>query len=66
MTASIVCPDCHDTCRVPVPEDACVFFHACECCGAVVRAEGEDCCVLCSHGEEACPPVREARRRGDA
>ena len=47
-----------------MPTDACVFFHACAGCGEVLRPKAGDCCVFCSYGSVACPPVQLARGEG--
>lgn len=46
----IECPACHLLCQVSDPDDACVYFHECECCGARLRPVARDCCVICSYG----------------
>jgi hypothetical protein len=65
MTMAITCPTCENTCAVPTPADACVWFHECECCGMLLRPKDGDCCVLCSYGERSCPPTgsRDLRTR---
>jgi hypothetical protein len=42
-----------------MPLDACVFFHECAGCGALLRPKPGDCCVFCSYGSVPCPPVQE-------
>ena len=39
-----------------MPTDACMFFHACSACGALLRPKAGDCCVFCSYGSVPCPP----------
>ena len=62
MLARIACPACGGACEVPAPDHACTFFHVCECadCGAIIRPNEGDCCVICSHGEEPCRPRADA------
>ena len=48
-----------------MPTDACQFFWPCPRCEAVVRPEEGDCCVYCSYGDVACPPVQERRAEED-
>jgi len=47
-----------------MPTDACLFFHVCAACGAMLRPEAGDCCVFCSYGSVCCPPVQVAGRDG--
>jgi hypothetical protein len=42
-----------------MPLDACVFFHECSGCGVLLQPEPGDCCVFCSHGDTACPPIQQ-------
>lgn len=60
----ITCPACTAATTAPMPEDACQFFWACPACGAVIRPKAGDCCVFCSYGEVACPPVQRERAGG--
>jgi hypothetical protein len=43
-----------------MPDDACVFFHECAACRAVIRPKAGDCCVFCSYGSAPCPPAQGA------
>jgi MerC mercury resistance protein len=47
-----------------MPTDACMFFHECCACHAVLRPRSGDCCVFCSYGSVACPPIQVGRRTG--
>jgi hypothetical protein len=44
--------------ELAMPTDACVFFHECAGCGALLRPKPGDCCVFCSYGSVPCPPVQ--------
>ncbi len=44
-----------------MPIDACRFFYECEGCGVLLKPVEGDCCVFCSYGDTACPPVQEGR-----
>jgi hypothetical protein len=44
-----------------MPLDACVFFHECSGCGVLLQPEPGDCCVFCSQGDIACPPIQQHR-----
>jgi hypothetical protein len=41
-----------------MPTDACVFFHECAACHMLIRPNEGDCCVFCSFGTVACPPMQ--------
>lgn len=63
MTArisTIACPLCGHRATETMPTDACQFFYDCRGCGAVLKPKAGDCCVFCSYGDVACPPVQEA------
>ena len=62
----IVCPWCLGVCMVPKLEDACVFFHECECCGVLLRPKAGDCCVVCSYGDGGCAPKAADPRSASA
>lgn len=55
------CPECGHAERLEMPVDACIFFHACNACGVILRPKAGDCCVFCSYGSVPCPP-EQARR----
>lgn len=42
-----------------MPTNACQWFYDCKACGALLRPKQGDCCVYCSYGTVACPPVQE-------
>jgi hypothetical protein len=43
-----------------MPTDACQYFFDCKGCGAVLKPKAGDCCVFCSYGDVACPPMQVA------
>jgi hypothetical protein len=49
-----------------MPTDACQFFYECKGCGVLLKPDAGDCCVFCSYGDLPCPPIQEARERGNA
>jgi hypothetical protein len=57
----ITCPSCGHQATERMPTDACQFFYDCTGCGALLKPKSGDCCVFCSYGSIACPPVQEAR-----
>ena len=42
-----------------MPIHACLFFHVCAGCHAVLRPTHGDCCVFCSYGSVPCPPRQD-------
>jgi hypothetical protein len=63
LQSVITCPNCGAAHLETMPTDACRFFYECGACGAKLRPRAGDCCVFCSYGSVACPPV-QARRSG--
>jgi hypothetical protein len=59
--ATIRCPACGVEHRAAMPDDACLYFHACPACGAMLKPLPGDCCVFCSYGVEACPSAKRRR-----
>lgn len=58
LQSTLRCPHCGHAETLDMPTDACVFFHECAGCGAVVRPRTGDCCVFCSFGSQVCPPMQ--------
>ena len=44
-----------------MPTDACQYFYECSGCKTLLRPKSGDCCVFCSYGTVACPPIQEQR-----
>ena len=61
--STITCPRCGFEARETMPIDACQFFYDCKGCGTLLRPKPGDCCVFCSFGTVACPPVQESGRQ---
>ena len=61
LESVLTCPACRHVERLTMPADACVFFHTCGGCGALLRPIPGDCCVFCSYGSAPCP-VRQAEK----
>jgi hypothetical protein len=61
LESRLTCPHCGFTSTETMPTDACVYFHRCTGCQALLRPKAGDCCVFCSYGSIPCPPVQEAR-----
>jgi len=58
LTSTITCPNCAHRALEPMPTDACLFFYDCKGCGARLKSLRGHCCVFCSYGSIACPPVQ--------
>jgi len=56
LQSAITCPDCGDT--ETMPTDVCQWFYDFKGCAAVLKPLPGDCCVLCSYGTVACPPIQ--------
>ena len=58
-TSTLTCPQCGAVHRdLLMPTDACQFFWDCPTCAAVIKPKPGDCCVFCSYGTVACPPIQ--------
>ncbi|RKZ35292.1 MAG: hypothetical protein DRQ37_06750 [Gammaproteobacteria bacterium] len=58
LRSTITCPNCEHQHDEEMPTDSCVYFFECPNCKALLCPEGEDCCVFCSYGSVACPPIQ--------
>jgi hypothetical protein len=63
--STITCPRCGHRATETMPTDACQYLYECPSCGAVLKPEQGDCCVFCSYGDVACPPVQITRLTGE-
>lgn len=59
LYSTIICPKCHTQKLEQMPTDACQFFYECTQCKEVIRPLTGDCCVYCSYGDVACPPMQQ-------
>lgn len=64
LASTITCPECGHRKTETMPTDACQYFYDCESCKTVMKPKAGDCCVYCSYGDVACPPVQGARSGG--
>lgn len=60
LESVIACPECGHAEELVMPTDACLFFHECSRCHAVLRPKAGDCCVFCSYGNVVCPPMQDS------
>jgi len=58
LESTITCPACGAQRTETMPTDSCQWFWECPDCGAVARPKEGDCCVFCSYGTVACPPIQ--------
>ncbi len=58
LDSIITCPQCGTRKSETMPTDACQFFYDCTECGGLLKPKPGDCCVFCSYGSVACPPVQ--------
>lgn len=59
LSSTITCPNCGYEKTEIMPTDACQYFYECENCKQVLKPKSGDCCVYCSYGTVACPPIQE-------
>jgi hypothetical protein len=58
LKSTITCPKCGHRVEETMPTNACVFFYDCPVCRARLKPLEGDCCVFCSYGSVACPPIQ--------
>jgi len=58
LKSVITCPECGYSKEETMPTNACQYFYDCENCKTVLKAKENDCCVYCSYGSVACPPIQ--------
>ncbi|MBT5072591.1 MAG: hypothetical protein HN572_08990 [Kordiimonadaceae bacterium] len=56
--SKIICPKCGHEQVEQMPTNACQFFYDCKGCGELLKPLKVDCCVYCSYGTVACPPIQ--------
>jgi hypothetical protein len=61
LESEITCPRCGHRETERMPTDACQFFYDCKGCGVRLKPKLGHCCVFCSYGTVACPPVQSGR-----
>ncbi|WP_373056322.1 GDCCVxC domain-containing (seleno)protein [Zunongwangia sp. H14] len=59
LKSELTCPNCGNKKLEIMPTTACQFFYECENCKKVLKPKEGDCCVFCSYGSVACPPIQE-------
>ncbi len=58
LLSTINCPFCGFKKEEKMPTNACQFFYECENCNQLLKPKTGDCCVYCSYGSVACPPIQ--------
>ena len=61
LRSTITCPQCGNRATETMPTDACQYIYVCTKCGLQMKPKKGDCCVYCSYGDVACPPIQEER-----
>jgi hypothetical protein len=61
LESTITCPICGHAQRETMPTDACQFYYECMGCRTLLRPKPGHCCVFCSYGSVACPPMQAAQ-----
>ena len=64
--STLTCPRCGHRETEIMPTDACQYFYDCKGCGAVLGPKPGDCCVFCSYGDVACPPIQASGGKAGA
>ena len=62
LQSTITCPNCGHKKEETMPTDACQYFYECEKCKQVLKPKQGDCCVYCSYGSVACPPIQQDKK----
>lgn len=58
LQSKITCPACGHQHIETMPTDACQFYYECTGCHSLLRPLAGHCCVFCSYGSVACPPMQ--------
>jgi len=59
LLSTISCPECRHEQEESMPTNACQFFYKCKSCKTFLKPKKGDCCVFCSFGSVACPPIQQ-------
>lgn len=59
LSSIITCPNCKYEKSETMPTDACQWSYECENCKQILTPKKGDCCVFCSYGSVACPPIQQ-------
>jgi hypothetical protein len=64
LESILKCPVCGVEKAEQMPVDACQYYYECTNCKALLRPKLGDCCVFCSYGTVACPPIQLDKPEG--
>ena len=64
LLSELTCPQCGHKSSEAMPTDRCLYYYECQGCGVLLKPLQGDCCVFCSYGTIACPPIQQARMEG--
>ena len=56
--SELTCPECAYQETLTMPTNACQWFYECTACKTLLKPLHGDCCVFCSYGSIACPPIQ--------
>ena len=62
--SELTCPQCGHREVETMPTDACLFYYECKSCDVLLKPLAGDCCVFCSYGSVACPPIQQQKLTG--
>ncbi|MEM6987432.1 MAG: GDCCVxC domain-containing (seleno)protein [Pseudomonadota bacterium] len=65
LQSTLTCPACGHKTAETMPTNACQYFYDYRHCGTLLKPAEGDCCVFCTYGTVACPPIQAARVAGD-
>lgn len=57
--STLTCPVCGFQKTEEMATNSCQYFWQCPDCENIIKPENGDCCVFCSYGDVACPPVQD-------
>ena len=60
LRSTLTCPACGEQTAETMSTDACHHVYECPKCRVILKPKPVDCCVFCSYGDVACPPVQQA------
>ena len=61
LQSRLTCPACGHQQTETMATDACQYFYECPACRTVLKPKPGDCCVFCSYGTVACPPIQQGQ-----
>jgi len=65
LQSTLTCSKCGHKKIETMPTEACWYYYDCEGCGELLKPMNGHCCVFCSYGTVACPPIQESSITGN-